>query len=791
MIHPVISQVSITYKVNVSNSGLSVAAPGIRIAGNFMTLGLPLYPDWTPSDVSCAMLDEGSGIWSITIVYPQNLVGQQQQFKFVNGDWGSQEEGPQFLECGIDDGSGNINRLLEIPTQDSTFFFHWNTCGYQNPNYIWSQQLGSTLNDTGGATVIDDNGNVYVTGTFEGTVDFNPGTGIYNLTATDRDIFVQKLDANGNFVWASKFGTTGNEFAKSIDIDETGNVFVCGERVSNGWGSDIILLKLSSSGSLSWQSSGGQAGNQFAESLKYKNGYVVFTGAFEGTVDFDLGGTYNLTSAGNSDVYVAKYEAAGGAFVWAKACGGTQNETGLSVQISENDQVYVSGIFQGSVDFNPGSDINYLVTSGINDGFILRLNSNGDYIWGKQLNASGNSEVHRTSILLTGNGKILTTGSFSGNVDFHPGPSVQGINSQGQDAFIHYMDTTGVYNWVKLIKAEPGYAVQPNCITGDGFDNFYLLGAFSGPVDFDPSGTPYWLNSANGLAEVFIQKFNGAGNMLWVDGIGNGVGHSINANNYGQVSINGTFSSSVDFDGQILNSNGNSDVFTAKIGPCNNQLIIDSICEGNGYWFGDVYYTLPGQYVDLFQNLDGCDSLVTLNLTSINSNFNPLFSSNQQLFTAPPFIVQFSNNTANMNNYDFLWLWGDGTSILSNNANVFHEYLFNGLYSVTLIATNTLTGCSDSIVINDYIYCSGGINSINENYSEFVTLTPNPASDFVTISSQDARYDVYTLLDAQGRIIQEGKLKGTSTLLDLSRMASGNYLLRIGHQQTVLKLVKE
>jgi PKD repeat protein len=161
------------------------------------------------------------------------------------------------------------------------------------------------------------------------------------------------------------------------------------------------------------------------------------------------------------------------------------------------------------------------------------------------------------------------------------------------------------------------------------------------------------------------------------------------------------------------------------------------------------------------------------------------------LFTAPPFIVQFSNNTANMNNYDFLWLWGDGTSILSNNANVFHEYLFNGLYSVTLIATNTLTGCSDSIVINDYIYCSGGINSINENYSEFVTLTPNPASDFVTISSQDARYDVYTLLDAQGRIIQEGKLKGTSTLLDLSRMASGNYLLRIGHQQTVLKLVKE
>ncbi|MFY7990402.1 MAG: T9SS type A sorting domain-containing protein [Fluviicola sp.] len=80
-----------------------------------------------------------------------------------------------------------------------------------------------------------------------------------------------------------------------------------------------------------------------------------------------------------------------------------------------------------------------------------------------------------------------------------------------------------------------------------------------------------------------------------------------------------------------------------------------------------------------------------------------------------------------------------------------------------------------------------GLNDLETIFS----VAPNPTTNLVTITTQEARFDAYTLMDAQGRIIQEGKLKGTSTLLDLSRMARGNYFLQIGHQQTVLKLVKE
>ena len=101
---------------------------------------------------------------------------------------------------------------------------------------------------------------------------------------------------------------------------------------------------------------------------------------------------------------------------------------------------------------------------------------------------------------------------------------------------------------------------------------------------------------------------------------------------------------------------------------------------------------------------------MTLHLTVHPNNFNPTFSTSQQLYTSPPFAVQFTNTTANPTNYIFTWYWGDGTSTTSNNTNVFHQYLTNGLYTVTLEATSTSTGCTDQTTYTDYIYTTGGVS---------------------------------------------------------------------------------
>ena len=146
------------------------------------------------------------------------------------------------------------------------------------------------------------------------------------------------------------------------------------------------------------------------------------------------------------------------------------------------------------------------------------------------------------------------------------------------------------------------------------------------------------------------------------------------------------------------------------IQPSAIDTILGSVCSGFPFIWNNQSYSTSGSYTQTFQASNGCDSNVTLNLTVFPTNFNPTFSSNQQLFTSPPFAVQFSNTTINLSNYTFTWYWGDGTSTTSNNPTVFHEYLSNGLYSVTLEAVNNVTGCLDQTTLTDYIFTTGGVS---------------------------------------------------------------------------------
>jgi hypothetical protein len=128
------SQVTVTYQVDITEyiaGGATLNANGIRVGGNFTTAGASI-PDWTPSDAACAMTDLGNGLWSIAVTYPATSVGTTQLYKFVNGDWGTNEGVATSLiaedQCGTDDGGGNINRTLVIPATNTTVTFCWDKC---------------------------------------------------------------------------------------------------------------------------------------------------------------------------------------------------------------------------------------------------------------------------------------------------------------------------------------------------------------------------------------------------------------------------------------------------------------------------------------------------------------------------------------------------------------------------------------------------------------------------------------------------------------------------------------
>ncbi len=140
----------------------------------------------------------------------------------------------------------------------------------------WARQLGGGGNEVGNSTAIDSTNNVYTTGYFSGTADFDPGEKSYELSAKDSDdIFVSKLDSEGNFVWAESFGGGGaDDRGNSIAVDSNDNVYV--------------------------------------------------TGYFSGTVDFDPGdGIFELTSKDSQpDIFILKLSGVDGSLIWAKQIGG-------------------------------------------------------------------------------------------------------------------------------------------------------------------------------------------------------------------------------------------------------------------------------------------------------------------------------------------------------------------------------------------------------------------------------------------------------------------------------------
>ncbi|MEQ9186290.1 MAG: T9SS type A sorting domain-containing protein [Cryomorphaceae bacterium] len=132
------AQVTITYKVDVTNylDSATLDANGIRIGGNFAALSGTTagnaMVDWSPSDANSLMTDEGGNVWSIEVTYPAESIGLEQLFKYVNGDWGTNEGtgGSQIAidSCGVDDGGGNINRTFVIPSTATTLIYCWDEC---------------------------------------------------------------------------------------------------------------------------------------------------------------------------------------------------------------------------------------------------------------------------------------------------------------------------------------------------------------------------------------------------------------------------------------------------------------------------------------------------------------------------------------------------------------------------------------------------------------------------------------------------------------------------------------
>ena len=369
----------------------------------------------------------------------------------------------------------------------------------QVPQWQWAKQAGGISGDWGRDISVDANGNSYVTGCFKETATF----GAFTLTSSGGyDVFVAKLDADGNWQWAKQAGGSGNNYGYGISVDANGNSYVTGrfegtatfgaDTLTSSGFLDVFVAKLDADGNWQWAKQAGGSNNDMGYSISVDaNGNSYVTGIFQGTATF---GAFTLTSSGSYiyDVFVAKLDT-GGNWQWVKQAGGGSNDYGYSISVDANGNSYVIGYFEETATFGAFT----LITSGYIDVFVAKLDTNGNWQWAKQAGGTGNDKGQGISV--DANGNSYVTGRFKETATFG---AFTLITSGSDDVFVAKLDTDGNWQWAK--QAGGSSADYGNSISVDANGNSYVTGQFKETATFGS----YSLTSSGGQ-DIFVAKLAG------------------------------------------------------------------------------------------------------------------------------------------------------------------------------------------------------------------------------------------------------------------------------------------
>ena len=453
----------------------------------------------------------------------------------------------------------SMNRLLTVVILAAVLLATNENLFAQAPGFQWLKNFGGVSGDVGTAVTVDGQGNIILTGYFDSTMT----VGSYTLqSAGFDDIFIVKLDPNGNPLWAVQAGGTYFDEAYNIATDKTGNIYVTGvfSRTAvfgsvslQSYGSaDVFAAKYNPGGKLIWVRQAGSQNYDYANGIAVDNeDNVIITGSYSGSIYF--GGDISVGGNSYSDIYTAKYDSAGN-LLWAYGEGneGYYNQ-GLAVSTDNNNNVLVTGTFGGTVSFGR----NTVTSIGTQDLFLMKYNAAGNVLWAKQ--AGGlNQYTASNDVAIDNNNNIYITGQFSGATSFG---KMNVFCSTQADIFIAKYDTGGNAIWVSqdsLYDYNYGQSISL-----DNSSNISL----SGSVRYNGSD----------FGDIYLARYTSTGRKLWSK-----LGSSISGTETGDIATEtngdlvatGAFYDSLNFGAQGLSGNGAEDIYIGRI-PV-PQLSLDS-----------------------------------------------------------------------------------------------------------------------------------------------------------------------------------------------------------------------
>ena len=423
------------------------------------------------------------------------------------------------------------------------------------PPYQWSRSDGGANDQFAHDIVADSAGNLIIAGIFTGSIDLGGGV---LTSAGGIDIYLAKMDPDGNHVWSKRFGDVENQYGQCVAVDDDDNIILAsniygsanfggGNLVSLGE-SEIILAKFDPDGVHLWSQRFGDVNHEEAYGLGTdQDGNLILAGKFRGALDVGGG---DMISAGGYDMFLAKLDPMGG-HLWSHSFGDTANHSLYDVAIAQDGSIAVVGATGGTVDFGGGP----LVGDGFTDVTLTRFDANGALLWAKVYGDASFQFCHRVEVSPAGD--YYLCGRTDGAIDFGGGE----LSGPGENTFLVKLDSSGAHLWSHLFPRPWGYGSDLE-VAADG--NLYVVGSFTGSTDLGGG----MLTSA-GLNDALAACFTPAGQHLWSHRYGDADFQYLTGvadDRLGNTVFFGDFMGSLEMGGNVLTATA-WELIMAKLGP--------------------------------------------------------------------------------------------------------------------------------------------------------------------------------------------------------------------------------
>lgn len=646
-----------------------------------------------------------------------------------------------------------------------------------NGNLIWVKLLSGIGASCSPKSIVYKNGNLYLTGYFSGTINFDLNNAQVSLYGYG-NCFISKMNTNGDCEWVRGFGDAGSE-PQDLDVAPNGDIAItgfmqspftfAGQNLNYTSGYDIFLVKYTSNGNADWGQSFGSANStqESGNSVKFlADNSIVLLADFTGTIDLNYGSQVsNVTSNGLIDLFLLKLSNSGG-YISSCSFGGTDHDTGQFLAIDNMQNIVITGRKYGTVDFDPGNSTFNLSTTGSN-AFITKLNINFQFVWAKELVTQLNSSMG-FSIATDQSNYLYIAGIAAGTVDFDPSSTgvynLSSVVPNIGNTFILKLNSNGSFIWAGILNnlgpafpiSNYNYYNQPSRILADN-QKIYCSGQFAGPVDFNPD-----INIVNNINSSVTQTGIGS-QTAFILKLGQCAPTSstqtVNAcSSYTWPLNNQTYTTSGIYSDTLVNTAGCDSIVTLNLSinaPITNNTSASSCNSYN--WNGNIY-TSTGVYNQVLSTTGGCDSTVTLNLTITNTP--------AAIVTTPDGITLNANIVPNAT---YQWIYCSDLTPITNQTQSQFIPQINGLYAV--IVTNTCgSDTSECATVNT-------IGLIDLDGLK-IQIAPNPSNGEIMIQLNQLNEPIaFFVTDMQGKIILNDDIHSLEKIIDLRHLRSGTYLL--------------